>query len=516
MNHANVLLSMMLFGIFIFMVVPPAFADLGEKWNEIKSSLQNAESSGSATDALSHLDKARQIYVTNFKQAATELDFESDQLIENAFSDISQNLKEGKIIQASLNRQVIDKTIYKIAFMKVEQALENKNPDQLMKWFSVLDAKFSISEKNYATNNALKEIREKPQEIPEYSDIIKEEILGIFKLKTIEELEEAIGALEKGDVNTARKFTYEGLYYYRTLHPSVVEKLGQESSSELLHEMEEAVEITDSTDSAKVMKQKLEEIATEVELLIREYEGVETSGAGFALSGIKDRLNLVAEEYSSAVKDGVIVDQEEYDETVIFLNKAMEIFSENRDVVSELSTSDTDSLEKNMNEIKSLVDSLDDPSKVTILVGKSVNRISSLQELVGGAEEITAVQYIDNIAELLKETKSVYRSGDSEKAYELASEAYLDNYEFVEAPLGELNNELMLKIENDMRITLRDMIQKGESPDRVDAHIDMILADLETARKIVPEFGSIVLTILVVGIISTIIVTKKNSILAPT
>ncbi len=511
MNSTNLMLCFALFTVFTFSVIPFAFADLGDKWNEIKSSLQKAENAGSAANALSHLDMARQIYVTNFKQAATELDFESDQLIETSFSDITDNLEEGKIVEASLNRQIIDKTIYKISFLKIEQALENHDPEQLMKWFSVIEAKFSISEKDFATNNALKKIQADSEEIPEYSDIIKEEILSIFKLKTIEELEEAVGALEKGDVNNARKFTYEGLYYYRTLHPSVIEKLGQEEASELLHEMEEAVKVTNSGSSAQVMKQKLEEISSEVELLIREYEGGETSGAGFALSGIKDRLNLVAEEYSEAVSDGAIVDQEEYDETVIFLNKAMEIFSENHSLISELSTSDADSLEKNMDEIKSLVDNLGNPNQVTILVGKSLNNIASLEELAGGTEEITAIQYIDNITKLLKETKSAYRSGDSEKAFELATEAYLDNYEFVEAPLGELDNELMLKIENDMRVTLRDMIQSGESPDEVDAHINMILVDLETARKIVPEFGPIVISILVIGIITTIIVTRKRN-----
>ncbi|NIT99566.1 MAG: PEFG-CTERM sorting domain-containing protein, partial [Nitrosopumilaceae archaeon] len=78
---------------------------------------------------------------------------------------------------------------------------------------------------------------------------------------------------------------------------------------------------------------------------------------------------------------------------------------------------------------------------------------------------------------LLQETKSAYRNGDSKRAFDLASEAYLDNYEFVEAPLGKLDRELMEKIEIDMRVTLRNMIQNEESPDKVDTHIDMILAD---------------------------------------
>ena len=37
------------------------------------------------------------------------------------------------------------------------------------------------------------------------------------------------------------------------------------------------------------------------------------------------------------------------------------------------------------------------------------------------------------------------------------SEAYLDNYEFLEGPIGAVDSDMMLSIENDMREELRNM-----------------------------------------------------------
>ena len=67
----------------------------------------------------------------------------------------------------------------------------------------------------------------------------------------------------------------------------------------------------------------------------------------------------------------------------------------------------------------------------------------------------------------------------------LVSEAYLDNYEFLEAPLAEVNPSLMKTIEDNMREDLRNMIKSGESYGKIKTQIQMINADLETAKAAV-------------------------------
>ncbi|PBO85977.1 MAG: PEFG-CTERM sorting domain-containing protein [Thaumarchaeota archaeon] len=510
MQNQKILFS----GVFLLAIIvltPLGFsASLGDDWSSIKSSLSSGEKADTLVVSLSHVNDAHLIYTNNFKLAAYEVDSESDILIEAAFDDIIKNHTSEDSGMVSLNRQVIDKTIYKIAYMKMELAVEKNSADDFITWYSVLDKKFKVSEKDYESNNWIAEIESTQSTLSSNGPAILEELLEIFKLKTIEELEEAIAALEEGDVKSAKKFTYEGLYYYRTLHPAVEEKLGTETANELLHEMEEAIEVTMSGNISSEMKFKIEHIASEVELIIREYEGGDTSEIGLALSGIKDRLNLVEGEYFDAVSDGQIIDQGEYDETVIFLSKAKSIFDSVKPSLMELSESDTVSLETHFIEMDLIVSSIDKPNKISILVGKSLNNIASFENFIGGATEIDIFQYFDEIDRLLNDAKTSYRNGDSQLAFDLVSEAYLDNYEFVEGPLGEVDPELMTKIETDMREDLRNMIKNGESFDSVDAQIDMILMDLDTAQKIVPEFGTIAMMVLAVAIISIVAITSKS------
>ena len=58
----------------------------------------------------------------------------------------------------------------------------------------------------------------------------------------------------------------------------------------------------------------------------------------------------------------------------------------------------------------------------------------------------------------------------------------MDNYEFLEAPIGEVDNKLMKTIEDDMRENLRNMITSGSSYNDVESHILMINNDLKTAQ----------------------------------
>ncbi|RDJ31250.1 MAG: PEFG-CTERM sorting domain-containing protein [Crenarchaeota archaeon] len=497
-------------------IIPSSFAathsTLGDAWSSIKTSLENAEKAANIDDSIKHLNDAKKTYVDHFQSAAQELDAESHDLISTAFTDIENLLKEGNIDQAKLERQVVDKTIYKIAFVKIEQALENNDSDGLFKWYDVMEKKFKISEKSdFQSNLAFEKIKANSAELQNHSETITGELLGIFKLKTIEEIEEAIGALENDNVADAKKFAYEGLYYYRTLHPSIEATLGPESANELLHEMEEVIEVVESDMSIDEMKDELNHILDEVELIIREYEGGDTSEVGLALSGIYDRLNLVEEEYAAAVTDGKIVDQEEYDETVVFLAKATELYEENKDAFTELSETDSVNLANHLKTLNEIITKFESPSKVSITVGKALNNISTLQELSGGAVETDVFGYIDNIQSLLTQAKAEYRNGNSQKAYDLVSSAYLDNYEFVEDPLGEVDHELMEKIEVNMREELRSLIQSNASPDVIDAKVDLLLADLEVARSVVPEFGTIAMLILVISIVSVVALMKRNT-----
>ncbi|MGQ0637821.1 MAG: PEFG-CTERM sorting domain-containing protein [Nitrososphaerota archaeon] len=483
----------------------------GDQWDSINNLLKDAEKAETKEAAMAKYSEAKSIYDSVFKSAAQEVDKESDDLIIDAFAKIETFLQDDNVVEAGLYRQVVDKTIYKIGFMKIEQALDKKESQSLMDWFTVMEKKFKISEKpSLVTNTALIEIQESSDNIDRYANTIKSELLEFFKLKTIEELEEGVAALNEGKINDARKFAFEGLYYYRTIHPSVIDKLGMEKANELLHEMEEAVEVTRSNLSAEEMKEELEHILHEVELIVREYEGGDTSEVGIALSGIKDRLVLVDEEYKDAVSNGQVINQVEYNETVVFLSKTIEIFNSNKEAFRNLSKADTALLESNLVKMDQIIKSLGEYSAIKIVVEESLTTVSNLSDQYGGAVEIGPLAYIEKIEELLDQTSYHYREGHTDIALSLATQAYLDNYEFIEADIAYHDRELMEKIEIMLREELRDMIKSGKSADEVDAHISAIKQELEVAEVIVPEFGSMVLVVLIVAIISVVILGIKQ------
>ena len=122
-----------------------------------------------------------------------------------------------------------------------------------------------------------------------------------------------------------------------------------------------------------------------------------------------------------------------------------------------------------------------------------------------------AARYVDEIRRLLAEAKSEYREGNRDLALSLATKAYLDNYEFLEAPLLDLGErELMLEVEEMMRVELREMIRAGAPVSEVDAQIDAILEQMETVAVIVPEFGPLAMLVLVAAIVSIIALTTRS------
>lgn len=91
---------------------------------------------------------------------------------------------------------------------------------------------------------------------------------------------------------------------------------------------------------------------------------------------------------------------------------------------------------------------------------------------------------INNIEKLLDQTSSEYRNGNQDKAFSLATTAYLENYEYVESTIAAKDLKLMQKIELMLRVDLRSLIQNGESVDDIDAKIDSIKTELAKVKKL--------------------------------
>ena len=173
----------------------------------------------------------------------------------------------------------------------------------------------------------------------------------------------------------------------------------------------------------------------------------------------------------------------EYAETVAFAHGAVEIADENADVLSSLSSSDFSTLQS---QLVSIASDVDNKQPIPTVLGQADDATTTVKNLQANAGEGGANLggYFDTIDRLLITAQAAYANGDSDLAFELVSTAYLDNYEFLEAPIGEVDKDLMHEIEDDMREELRNMIQSGSTNDLIEAQITKISNDLNNAQSI--------------------------------
>jgi high-affinity iron transporter len=101
-------------------------------------------------------------------------------------------------------------------------------------------------------------------------------------------------------------------------------------------------------------------------------------------------------------------------------------------------------------------------------------------------------QYFATIRTLLSQVISEVNNGNYEQADQHAVSAYLDNYEYLEAPIEKHDPDLMLTIEEEMREELRSMIEARASADSIESFVNGILTKLDSAEQLLkndPSFN---------------------------
>ncbi len=91
-------------------------------------------------------------------------------------------------------------------------------------------------------------------------------------------------------------------------------------------------------------------------------------------------------------------------------------------------------------------------------------------------------EYLQNARNLLNQTLAEYKNANFSGAEELATTAYLDNFEYVEHQIDKKgSHNLVQDIEHMMREKLRDLIKEKASQKDVDLHINATDAKLVEA-----------------------------------
>lgn len=97
-------------------------------------------------------------------------------------------------------------------------------------------------------------------------------------------------------------------------------------------------------------------------------------------------------------------------------------------------------------------------------------------------KETDVIKTIDKIEDLLEQVSTKYNEGDSSEALSLATEAYLENYEYIEGAVASKDGVLMEKVELMLRQDLRHAINTAQPSEDIDAKIDSIKEELQKIR----------------------------------
>ena len=98
------------------------------------------------------------------------------------------------------------------------------------------------------------------------------------------------------------------------------------------------------------------------------------------------------------------------------------------------------------------------------------------------------VDYLENARGLLNQSSFEYRNSNYTGAEELATIAYLDNFEYVEEELEKKSSHAFMEdIEHKMREELRDLIKDKVQQSELDIHINATDAKLVEAINLLTD-----------------------------
>jgi hypothetical protein len=99
------------------------------------------------------------------------------------------------------------------------------------------------------------------------------------------------------------------------------------------------------------------------------------------------------------------------------------------------------------------------------------------------AATLTVQEQINATKAGLDASLAAYKAGDKTKADQLAGDAYLDHFEFVEGPLDEKDAELRHEIEGLIRDDLRAAIKAGKPAAEIESMVNEAKSKIDVAAQ---------------------------------
>jgi hypothetical protein len=221
----------------------------------------------------------------------------------------------------------------------------------------------------------------------------------------------------------------------------------------------------------------------------------EISNPTFNASVIARLLDIAGHEYGEAIADGTIIEIVEYQDGQAFIHRAQSIFNSSVSSIEQSMAQEVDEVNELFSNLNNAANNKDDPANVESTINGIIQELAEITGLSesqltggeGGAEEQDPIAIINNIKSLLTRLIEAYRSQDYQGAENIAIEAYLENYEYIEAPIAQHDEELMEQTEVMLREELRQMITDRAPIEQIEQHIGMINANLDRATQLLSQ-----------------------------
>ena len=207
----------------------------------------------------------------------------------------------------------------------------------------------------------------------------------------------------------------------------------------------------------------------------------------FKLGVVSDLLSIAGVEYGEAVENGTITEIVEYQDGQAFVSRAQDVFGQASPLVPQEMNNEVQETNRFFSSLNNAIQNKSNPEVADRSIGAIIHELSEITGIseagLGGQGANTeSGEIISKIRSLLNQTVEAYNQQNYAEAEALATTAYLDNFEFIEAPLAEKDPELMENTEVMLREQLRQFIQNKVPVEEIQQHIDKINGNLDKAE----------------------------------
>ncbi len=318
----------------------------------------------------------------------------------------------------------------------------------------------------------------------------------------VSNIEQIRGHLDQALVN--KESGNDTLAQTHTLHPieevyaSIEEQIVSQNGT-----LNETLSMALQDLSSSVPNVVLEEFGGQIDSINMQLDNIvqtlvpssELSNPAFNASVVARLLDIAGHEYEEAVANGTIREIVEYQDGQAFIHRAQSIFNSSASSINQTMAQEVEEENELFSNLNNAVNNRDDPANVETTINGIIHELAEItglseSQLTGeeaGGEEQDPIAIINNIKSLLTQLITAYRSQDYQGAESIAIEAYLENYEHVEAPIAQHDQQLMEQTEVMLREELRQMITNRAPIEQIEQHIGLINANLDRATQLLSQ-----------------------------